>query len=478
MSKQVFVVLDDREWVSAEIASIVGPRRFGDMLHKRARLHEQLRGVSESVVHCQWMRISHSDDVAQLKLMLKNTSEASALVLAGRAGFSDLTQLRALLQRLAYADSAFCDQLYHPLLMFFPDAHALAIDTEFVQQPLHLHERPWQMDLLQSFKPVDLASLEQFLSFFAGVTDARHFNQINFDRYFYTKESSDKLKMEAEYRFYSLVPEQMRPWLVEPFDFREHAQAASYKMLRYYVSDVALMWIHGALDTSRFDALLDRLCVFLSLRPTQAQRGAERTDELLLEKVRTRCEQFLQSAGGLQINALAKSSDPNLAIEVLLGRYEAIYRQHRARLLTVPLAIGHNDLCFSNILYDPARSLLKLLDPKGARDADALYAHAWYDYAKLSHSVLGDYDFINSGLARVHVNERGALELLIDAPAHQLALKQAFRARMRAQGVDVDVLRVIEASLFLSMLPLHLDHPKKVLAFMLRAQQILNEIES
>ena len=37
--------------------------------------------------------------------------------------------------------------------------------------------------------------------------------------------------------------------------------------------------------------------------------------------------------------------------------------------------------------------------------------------------------------------------------------------------------RIYEASLFLSMLPLHMDNPHKVFAFILNAKNILEEIE-
>ena len=38
--------------------------------------------------------------------------------------------------------------------------------------------------------------------------------------------------------------------------------------------------------------------------------------------------------------------------------------------------------------------------------------------------------------------------------------------------------RLLEASLFLSMLPLHADHPKKAMAFLLKAIDILSEFKA
>ena len=39
------------------------------------------------------------------------------------------------------------------------------------------------------------------------------------------------------------------------------------------------------------------------------------------------------------------------------------------------------------------------------------------------------------------------------------------------------LVRIYEASLFLSMLPLHIDYPQKVFGFLLNAINILKEIE-
>jgi hypothetical protein len=140
------------------------------------------------------------------------------------------------------------------------------------------------------------------------------------------------------------------------------------------------------------------------------------------------------------------------------------------------MAVGHGDPCFSNILYDQQRYLLKLIDPKGATTEADLWTHPLYDICKVSHSVLGDYDFINSGLYRVGFTDSNDLLLHLEHTNHP-ALKQQFLRQLRKLGIDPRVVRLGEASLFLSMLPLHSDHPNKVMAFMLRARQILDEVE-
>lgn len=54
----------------------------------------------------------------------------------------------------------------------------------------------------------------------------------------------------------------------------------------------------------------------------------------------------------------------------------------------------------------------------------------------------------------------------------------AFQHRLEDAGHDVYGVRLREASLFLSMLPLHNDDPRKVLGLLLNAIAIIDELKS
>ena len=82
-------------------------------------------------------------------------------------------------------------------------------------------------------------------------------------------------------------------------------------------------------------------------------------------------------------------------IEAVVAHYEKLYTKiatdaANARNFTT-LAVGHGDLCFSNILYSREANLLKLIDPKGALAEEDLYTDPYYDLAKLSHSRIPNY---------------------------------------------------------------------------------------
>lgn len=480
--RDIILILDDREFASDEVRRVVGVRRFGDIIFKRHTLAERFRNNLPDWARNSLVHLRTTDELAALRARLEASSEDSAaFVIAGRAGFNEPDRLSQLVERLPYAEDDFTDRRYQPLLVFLRNAHRLVeCWRDFEAAPVHTWERGWQGTLrVQSVQPLDLAKIRDFLFFACGATETRHFNQVHIDSYHYTKQSSDKAKMLAEYVFYGLVPEQMRPWLIEPFDYVDHGDSASYKMLRYYLADVALQWVHGAFDVESFTVFVDRLLFFIAQRPRKScskPQAASVARELFVAKVQSRASQFLALDEGTRINTLAASISPALELNRQIARYLQLYHRHEHEFACEHLVVGHGDPCFSNVLYDQQSYILKLIDPKGAVTETAIWTHPLYDLCKVSHSVLGDYDFINNGLFSVSFADNNDVVLSLAHLSHG-ALKSIYSQQVRAQGIDEKLVRLGEASLFLSMLPLHIDYPNKVMAFMLKAKLILDELE-
>lgn len=479
---KLLLILDDREFATGDVRSLVGPRRYGDIIFKRRPLIEHFRAALPAWARERLVHLRTADDLATLRATLEASSEDTAVcVIAGRAGFMQPERLTQLIERLPYAEEDFTDSLYKPLLVFLRNAHALVEQwPAFGTAPLHQWEQGWQgSQRVQSVEPLDLGKIRDFLSFTCGSTATRHFNEVQIDAYYYTKRSTDKRKMLAEYSFYGLVPESMRPWLIQPFDFEDEGERASYKMLRYYLADAALQWVHGAFEADTFAPFVERLLFFLAERPRQAcskEQSAAAARELFVTKLESRVKQFLAMPEGQRINQLAASATAELDITRQLERYLKLYQRFEKGFAFDYQVVGHGDPCFSNVLYDQSRYLLKLIDPKGATTESELWTHPLYDLCKVSHSALGDYDFINNGLYNVGFADNNDLVLRFTHTNHA-ALKPIFLQRVKAMGHDPRIMRLGEASLFLSMLPLHIDYPNKVVAFLLKARQILDEVE-
>ena len=98
------------------------------------------------------------------------------------------------------------------------------------------------------------------------------------------------------------------------------------------------------------------------------------------------------------------------------------------------------------------------------------------DLAKLSHSICGCYDFFNSGLYLITMDRDMKIHLSIDADAAPYI--EVFKNYLEKNGFDYVRVRLYEASLFLSMLPYHMDQPGKVFGFLMNAIRILEEVET
>lgn len=481
--QNILLILDDRELVTGDVRSAVGARRYGDIIFQRRKLVDHLRAGLPAWAAGRLIHLRGADDLPPLRAALEASGEECGVcVIAGRAGFADAERLPQLIERLPYAEEDFTDRLYKPLLVFLRNAHRLVEQwPAFSAAPLHTWELAWHgSQRVASVQPLDLARMRDFLSFTSGATATRHFNQVHVDAYYYTKSSADIDKMRAEYAFYGLVPEAMRPWLIQPFDYREQDGRASYRMLRYYLADAALQWVHGAFDAESFDSFVERLLFFMAERPRRACSKAESAAAaraLFVTKLEQRAERFLASDAGRRIDLLASSAAPRLGLAAQLERFRRLYAKHEKSFSFDHMVVGHGDPCFSNVLYDQQRYLLQLIDPRGATTEAALWTHPLYDLCKLSHSALGDYDFINNSLYRIGFDDDNALLLQLEHSNHA-SLKPIFQRRLKAAGHDERIVRLGEASLFLSMLPLHLDVPNKAIAFLLKADTILNEVET
>ena len=84
---------------------------------------------------------------------------------------------------------------------------------------------------------------------------------------------------------------------------------------------------------------------------------------------------------------------------------------------------------------------------------------------------------IVAGLFELVHRDDLAISLRIEAPPWD-AQRALFVRALEQHGYDLGLVRTFEASLFLSMLPLHADAPKRLVAFALRARDILAELDA
>jgi len=322
-----------------------------------------------------------------------------------------------------------------------------------------------------------IGEIDAFVQCISGNFDSRYFNSLKGTRYSLRKSSTNKKKIKAEYQYYHLLPEEMQRFMVMPYDYKEDDETASYAMERLYMTDIAIKWVHGSFDEAEFEQLMDMYFYFFSERKAKdisSEEYAKISDDLYVKKVVERIQDLKQLEAYKPIASVIDSKYGS--IDNIINRYLELKKKVEAKVKFAPVSvIGHGDPCFANAMYNRATRTLKFIDPKGAVTEEGLWTNPYYDIAKLSHSVCGNYDFFNNAMFDISLDENFNYQLTI--PFDNSPYKAIFKNFVEDNGYDYWTVRLYEASLFLSMLPLHIDYPQKVLGFLLNAIHILDEVE-
>ena len=250
-------------------------------------------------------------------------------------------------------------------------------------------------------------------------------------------------------------------------------------MQRYHMTDLAIRYVHGAIGEEEFTEIMEQLFRFISTRKSKEvsiEEYQNNARELYVDKVNRRIALLKESPKFERIEKIIASGTPYNGIDDVIKKYFALYDKITINKNFKPLlVVGHGDLCFSNILYSRETSFIKLIDPKGAMSEEEMYINPYYDLAKLSHSICGSYDYFNSDLYEIVFDDK--MQVGVKISAENERYKEIFREYLDKYSLDYRLIRLYEASLFISMLPLHIDREKKVLGFILNAINILDGIE-
>lgn len=468
-------VYDDTNPVPTEVQALTGIERFGRLLHNRVRLQDHALLAATSGLTGATVLSTPTDRTAFAMTLADAPAERRYVYMTSDVVEAEPEHLALFLAKLAYSRQ---DLLGRPEGSG-PFSSIAVMSAELLREMLrHDDRKGWLSDNRHRFgelpTPV-LSSIHEignFVRFVSGTFYTRAFNNIRTEPRTVVKESADRTKMKREHDYWYQLPPELQRFVVQPYGFEETATGARYRMERYVVPDMAILWIHDALGPAEFQTFLDAVFAWVDAVPKRAE---DRSAELYLDKVDQRFAALMEMPEGKRLDGLIASGTRYAGLAPVFERYRALLARDTG---SSELAIQHGDLCFSNILYDKRTGLLKFIDPRGAETPEQVWGDATYDLAKLSHSVMGGYDFLNNGLFDIAVDDELGLKLVLHEPGGREPLKQAFLDACKRSGHDPVRIRLREASLFLSMLPLHRESPRKLLGFVLNAIRILDEVEA
>lgn len=485
MAHEVFVILDDRIAPPPDVVAVIGSVPFRRILRRRRRLVDEYQNTAVACGCSLHVIKTDAEAISVAEGIEKRGFGPLYLRLPACIAPLQMSALAQVIEKAAFAlETVFLSPIMGDeasVLLSSTDAAALLRCTDEDARRavlLRLSERvPRMVDHLEM---VDLRSPRALLRFLSGATEVRHFNQGVAEAGVFHKSSTDLAKMKAEHGFFHAVPEAMKRFLVPTFGYWEKDGRAGYAMEHLPVPDAALQLVHSAFRVDDFELLLDQFFAFIASRgmgPTDRHGAFEAGRTHILGKLDNRLDALLDIEVGQRLDRVLRACGPFGGLREMQKRASPLIEAVLLRNSATHLVIGHGDPCFSNILFDRRLGMMRLIDPRGAVKPEDALMHPLYDLAKFSHSVLGGYDFINNDLFGCTLDEELGLTLMRDMGGPPAWMQNAFREKLDELDVDIRAVRAVELSLFLSMLPLHADHPRKLVGFALVAAEILNELE-
>lgn len=330
---------------------------------------------------------------------------------------------------------------------------------------------------LGSNRWLDFGHVHTYYASRAQITTQRVFNSLSIGGRTVHKWSKKAGRIEAEASWYEQVPSDLRIYLPAYLGRTREGGQDGYRLEFLYLASLADLFVFGRLPEAAWSRILASCMGFLATAARHAAPAGAADDamQLYLPKTQARLEEFAAANGvdldtGWTINGVATPS-----LRAIAERSAAWITPPEPRHLTVV----HGDPCFSNILYDFRSQSVRIIDPRGedAAGSATIWGDNRYDLAKLHHSVVGAYDLIVGGLCTIGGSGPYDLTLAIPAGESFAAVASAYEHVVAVEhGADRAAVEAICLHLFLSMLPLHADHPERQRALLANALRLWVEI--
>lgn len=310
----------------------------------------------------------------------------------------------------------------------------------------------------------------------ARVTTQRAFNRLQINPETVQKSSHDQHKMDAEFRWYSSLPGDLKiytPHLVDKLDDPE----PGYEIQYLYLASLNELYVFGQLPRFTWRMVFQSCLAFMEAcrRHTPEQPVALASSSLFEEKTLQRLEQW-QTKSDVELQTPWTINGKAVpALETIVERTAAMIPP----LDDADVCVVHGDLCFSNLLYDFRSQTIKVIDPRGCLPdgTQSIFGDQRYDIAKLAHSVCGLYDFIVAGDYQVEIANQAATLELPDSKAISDVQSVFLQLIEDEFGLGRELLYAMQVQLFLSMIPLHADDPNRQQAFLANALRLFSEID-
>ncbi|MHA3893499.1 glycosyltransferase family protein [Acinetobacter sp. GXMZU3951] len=327
----------------------------------------------------------------------------------------------------------------------------------------------------------DLGHVNTYFVSRSFITTQRAFNSLKISDGVVYKTGIPYLKIKAEAEWFENIPPIVKKYTPQLISTGINESNQPFYSLEYLPHlPMNEIFVHGRNSiifwSRQFNLFLkyfedSRKAVDVKIINTLSKKISKDAESLYSLKTYSRLKEFKNSEflnHEVSVNA-QKISVENIVDECI----------HRTLKLPLVPSVLHGDFCFSNILYDSRAKKIKVIDPRGINynSEMTIYGDQKYDFAKLTHSILGLYDFIISGRYEIKNYDDGSEYISFDIDERLENIQKKFLEYQFVDGVGVKDIIPLVVLLFFSMLPLHKDRLDRQKAMLLNAFRLYEMID-
>ncbi len=372
-------------------------------------------------------------------------------------------------------------------LYFFDDSQKFIeilneIKDGEISNILQKYSESKSIELIESEWRYDCWHIDNYYRAKIDFLKIREFNWIKFNPEFWTitKSSlSKKDKIRREINRYLNVPHDLKifsPRLIN-YSYWNEDTAPYYEIEYYGYQSLWDMFVFSYLSQESWKLIIDNLFSKLKIfKQYKSNQPFSFFYDMYYDKTIKRVNQLQnipEWANLLSMDKIIINKSEYRWIPYVLGDLgklvESLYDKDDITFI-------HGDFCLSNILYDINNGILKMIDPRWYFWELWVFWDHKYDIAKLRHSFVWFYDFIVSDLFEVKKIQENEFELEIYVDQIHNFIAKYFDEVIVKYWYNIEKIKLVEALLFLSMIPLHSDNKSRQLAMFCIAIQKFNEI--
>ncbi|MGL9727568.1 hypothetical protein [Enterococcus sp. DIV0756] len=336
-----------------------------------------------------------------------------------------------------------------------------------------------QVELIFTEAWLDLGHESEYLET-KKIVQARFFNAITIDdqRGILTKSSEERQKLINEIQWYLKMPSSLQYLTPRIYDYSLEPTKPEVKMEYYPYETLHTLYIYGNLELSDWEKIIEKM-LFVRKEMSECSEAQslilEERDllDIYFQKTFDRLKLLLQDPAfqpfyehSPEINGIQY-----LPLKDIIGNLERVLK-HYGLLQTKAAHVIHGDFCLSNILLDRESNLIKLIDPRGQFGSFDIYGDEFYDIAKILHSFEGSYDHIITDHFELNEATDTSYTYHFEKSELQENITKLVNQKV-GENYEIQQIRLIEGLLFLSMIPLHKDYPKRQKVMFGQAMKLL-----